>query len=163
MSLIEQATKERMSARNKRLHARQEADGAYVRVKVLLERRKWRGNYSSCRGNRGRGRRRRGEEGRAEDSLDEERFRSEAVSGSAEGGGEEFGVREKRGPKFGGGAPVGDCGTGGQVGTSTSTGVDKEHVGDLPQKWEFEGGDDTDPIFCCYRFQRSSSSGNEGT
>ena len=29
-----------MSARNKRLHARQEADGAYVRVKVLLERRK---------------------------------------------------------------------------------------------------------------------------
>ena len=37
---LEQATKERMSARNKRLHTRQEADGAYVRVKVLLERRK---------------------------------------------------------------------------------------------------------------------------
>ena len=37
---LEQATKERLSARNKRLHTRQEADGAYVRVKVLLERRK---------------------------------------------------------------------------------------------------------------------------
>ena len=37
---LEQATKERVSARNKRLHTRQEADGAYVRVKVLLERRK---------------------------------------------------------------------------------------------------------------------------
>ena len=37
---LEQATKERVSARNKRLRARQEADGAYVRVKVLLERRK---------------------------------------------------------------------------------------------------------------------------
>ena len=30
----------RVSARNKRLHTRQEADSAYVRVKVLLERRK---------------------------------------------------------------------------------------------------------------------------
>ena len=37
---LEQALKERVSARNKRLHTRQEADGAYVRVKVLLERRK---------------------------------------------------------------------------------------------------------------------------
>ena len=37
---LEQALKERVSARNKRLHTRQEADGAYVRVEVLLERRK---------------------------------------------------------------------------------------------------------------------------
>ena len=37
---LEQATKERVSARNKRLHTRKEADGAYVRVKVLLKRRK---------------------------------------------------------------------------------------------------------------------------
>jgi len=37
---LEQAIKLRVSARNKRLHTRQEADSAYVRVKVLLERRK---------------------------------------------------------------------------------------------------------------------------
>ena len=37
---LEQAKNLRVSARNKRLHARQEADRAYVRVKVLLERRK---------------------------------------------------------------------------------------------------------------------------
>ena len=37
---LEQATKERVSARSKRLHTRQEADGSYVRVKVLQERRK---------------------------------------------------------------------------------------------------------------------------
>ena len=37
---LEQATKERVSAKNKQLHTRQEADGAYVRVKVLLGRRK---------------------------------------------------------------------------------------------------------------------------
>ena len=37
---LEQALKERVSARNKRFHTRQEADGAYVRVEVLLERRK---------------------------------------------------------------------------------------------------------------------------
>ena len=37
---LEQALKERVSARNKRLHTRQEADGAYVRVEVLLEKRK---------------------------------------------------------------------------------------------------------------------------
>ena len=37
---LEQALKERVSARNKRLHTRQETDGAYVRVEVLLERRK---------------------------------------------------------------------------------------------------------------------------
>ena len=37
---LEQELKERVSARNKRLHTRQEADGAYVRVEVLLERRK---------------------------------------------------------------------------------------------------------------------------
>ena len=37
---LEQATKLRESARNKRLHTRQEADSTYVRVKVLLERKK---------------------------------------------------------------------------------------------------------------------------
>ena len=37
---LEQALKERVSTRNKRLHTRQEADGAYVRVEVLLEKRK---------------------------------------------------------------------------------------------------------------------------
>ena len=37
---LEQATNGRVSARSKLLHTRQEADGAYVRVKVLLERRK---------------------------------------------------------------------------------------------------------------------------
>ena len=37
---LEQATNGRVSARSKRLHTRQEAGGAYVRVKVLLERRK---------------------------------------------------------------------------------------------------------------------------
>ena len=35
---LERATKLRESARNKRLHTRQEADSAYARVKVLLER-----------------------------------------------------------------------------------------------------------------------------
>ena len=37
---LEQATKLRLSAWNKRLNTRQEADSAYVRVKVLLERSK---------------------------------------------------------------------------------------------------------------------------
>jgi len=37
---LEQATKLRVSARNKRPHTRQEVESAYVRVKVLLERRK---------------------------------------------------------------------------------------------------------------------------
>ena len=42
---LEQTTKLRESARNKWLHTRQEVESAYVRVKVLLERRKWRGSY----------------------------------------------------------------------------------------------------------------------
>ena len=37
---LEQATKLRVCAKNKRLHTRQEVESAYVRVKVLLERRK---------------------------------------------------------------------------------------------------------------------------
>jgi len=37
---LRQATKLQVSARNKRLRTRQEADSAYVRLKVLLERRK---------------------------------------------------------------------------------------------------------------------------
>ena len=37
---LEQATKERVSASNKRLHARREADSTYAWVRVLLERRK---------------------------------------------------------------------------------------------------------------------------
>ena len=159
-----------MSARNKRLHTRQETDGAYVRVEVLLEKRKEVERQLQFRQRELRFLQQL--QGQQMEREEEEREELKAVLMGKDTEVRQLQDQLREVERELGGAreearnlreelqrvTVELAEKSAQVGQLT--GVDKEHVGDLPQKWEYEGGDGTDPIFSCYQFQRSSSQGN---